>query len=173
MRSEILEAKGADGGILRVEFLWRGDRFGHAISIVNPGGEAELLLESLEGTSADDWPASPPLQSLHREALADSRTALLLVGSAGRSHWSASVEASASEPGLLFDLACRPGTPPGWLGCRYRTHAPATAAVFIESDNAVIQWEASEVRIPPRAIQLPTVRWKYSIGSRCSDSTKY
>src|SRR5436190_4759521 len=85
-----IEASHPDGLRLRAEFIWHGDRFAHIISLVNPHGDIQPLLESIEGTTADDWPSSPPLQSLSVEKLPDGRPVALLVGMAGGSHWSAS-----------------------------------------------------------------------------------
>src|SRR3954451_16891094 len=104
MRSEAIEAASSDGTRLLVEFIRYGDRYGHVISLVNAAGEIEPLLESVEGRSDDAWPDSPPLQSLSIEKLPDGRSAALLVGMAGRSHWSASVEPTAGQPGLTVDV---------------------------------------------------------------------
>src|SRR5262245_7365890 len=120
MRSDGIEATGAEGQRLRVQFVWNGDRYGHVISLVESNGEIQPMLESIEGTSADDWPASPPLQSLSIETVPNGRRAALLVGMAGGSHWSASVEATVGRAELTFDLACRHGRQPIWLGNRYR-----------------------------------------------------
>src|SRR5437016_1791687 len=102
MRSEAIEAIGSNNLRLRVEFTWRGDRFGQVISFVGPDGRVQPLLESIEGTASDDWPPSPPLQSLSIEKLSDGRSAALFVGMAGGSHWSASVEPIQGEPELLL-----------------------------------------------------------------------
>src|SRR5262245_36695789 len=104
MRNESLIARGQRGA-MRVEFVWRGDRYGHVISALDHAGQTVPLFESIEGTPADDWPPSPPLVNLHREMLPDGREALLSVGAAGRSHWSASVEAAQHEAALMFDFA--------------------------------------------------------------------
>jgi hypothetical protein len=118
MRNQAIESRG-DGWVLRVEFVWRGDRFGQVISVVGADGVAAPLLESVEEANADGFPASPPLQSLSIETLADGRRAALLVGMAGRSHWSASIEPLADAAGLLFDIACRAGEPRPRLASEY------------------------------------------------------
>src|SRR5947208_6718154 len=115
-----MDAPGRNGLMLRVEFRWNNDRFKHVVSIVDVTGQATPLLESLEGTPSDPWPPSPPLQSLHIEKLSDGRRATLLVGMAGRSHWSASIEVALGEAKLVFDLACRHTQQPQRLGSRYR-----------------------------------------------------
>src|SRR5207244_9937204 len=110
---------GSEGSRLRIEFAWLGDRYGHIISLIDAHGVAERLLESIEGTANDDWPPSPPLQSLSMETLTDGRRVALLVGLAGRSHWSASIEPALGKAELVFDLACRHGPNHGMLGSRY------------------------------------------------------
>src|SRR5512145_957858 len=92
-------------GDLRVVFRWRGDRYGHTVKR-RIDGVWRPLLESIEGTADDDWPLSPALQSLHIERRPNGPVALL-VGQAGSSHWSASVEADQNCSALIFDLACR------------------------------------------------------------------
>jgi hypothetical protein len=120
MRSELLETPANDGWFLRVEFLWHVDRYRHVISAVDSTGLATPLLESVEGSLADDWPPSPPLQSLHLETRPDGSRVALLVGMAGKSHWSASIGAGASAIGLVFDLACRAAIASVQIGSRYR-----------------------------------------------------
>ena len=67
MRSDAIEATAAHGLLLRVEFNWLGDRYSHLISAVHPSGEIRPLLDSIEGAPTDNWPPSPPLQSLSIE----------------------------------------------------------------------------------------------------------
>jgi len=47
----------------------------------------------------------------------------LLVGMAGRSHWSLSVEPIAGRAAFLFDAACRLHARPTWLGHVWRAAA--------------------------------------------------
>src|SRR5262245_61442427 len=164
MRSEVLEAAGRYGESLRVEFLWRGDRYGHVISAADDAGDFVPLLESLEGTPADDFPPSPPLQNLHRETLPGGRPALLLVGAAGRSHWSASVE--AQDAGLSFDFACRHSGPASWLGCRYRTFSGAKSRLSIDAEGCRIACQENEVEICARAGASATARWRFTVSVR-------
>jgi len=78
---------------------------------------------SVEGPEASGgdprWPASPVLVELSR--LQTPRgPALLGVGSAGRSHFSASIDADPHLPDRLrFEVACRVQEPPAWLGSTY------------------------------------------------------
>jgi hypothetical protein len=118
-RHHILESSGPAGVTLRLSFVWWLDRFGHVISVVTPRQGLATVLNSLEGDAKDAWPASPPLQSLTLEQLEGGRRAALLIGMAGRSHWSASVETVPRKPALVFDVACRLGSLPAELGSRY------------------------------------------------------
>jgi hypothetical protein len=162
MRSEAIEATGPNG-LLRVEFVLRGDRYAHVISLVKSNGEIQPLLESVEGTAADDWPSSPPLQSISVETLSDGRPAALLVGMAGGSHWSASVEPIQGEPELMFDVACRHSRPPTWLGSRYRRLSSAAQRVTIRCDQANVTYDDEFIVIKSSAAaSTGTARWKYA-----------
>jgi hypothetical protein len=165
MRNEAIEARGVEGLGLRVEFFWDGDRFGQLISTVSPNGEPQPILQSIEGSPADDWPASPPLQNLSIENLAGSRRAALLVGMAGQSHWSASVEAMPDKPELAFDLACRHATLPTWLGNRYRRLSDQASRVTIHGEDARVGESESIIAIEPAMALAPrgTSRWRFCI----------
>src|SRR5688572_22582104 len=126
-RSETIDAASPDGRVLRVEFIWRGDRYVHCISLVEPSGEVSSLLESIEGDPDDVWPSSPPLQSLSLETRPDGRQVALLVGMAGGSHWSASIEALPNAGELAFDIACRHTKQPAQLGSQYQRLSACTA----------------------------------------------
>src|SRR5436853_5119442 len=89
-----LETHNATGRGLRVAFTRVKDRFAHTVWLLE-GDAATPLWASVEGSDADDWPASPALQQLSIETLPDGRRVALLVGMAGTSHWSLSVEPAA------------------------------------------------------------------------------
>lgn len=93
-------------GRLLLRFSWRGDRFAHAVSLAD-APDAGLLLESLEGSASETWPPSGPLQSLHVEQQSGSNPVALLVGMAGKSHWSAAVELFPAQSRMRWDMACR------------------------------------------------------------------
>ena len=126
--NDYLEFSINEGHKLRIEFFKMEDRYAHRLSVVLIGkaGEETVvpLAESVEGTADDPWPPSPPLQSLSIEELTLDRTAALLVGMAGRSHWSASIEAEFPPRPFVgtakFQLACRFTTVPQRLGSTYR-----------------------------------------------------
>jgi hypothetical protein len=147
-----VESVTAGGHRLRVDFFKLSDRYGHRLSVVlrdEPGRETMIpLAESVEGTSDDPWPPSPPLQSFSIETLADGRTAALLVGMAGRSHWSASIDVKPDESviGLIeFDFACRSAELPRSLACEYR----ALPGVEVHLDPKIwflqLRWQNARV----------------------------
>lgn len=147
----------------------RGDRYGHRIER-RIDGAWHVVLESLEGALDEDWPASPVLQNLHIEPRSSGPVALL-VGKAGQSHWSASIEPLSNQAGFQFDIACRVRQPPRQLGSTYQSSA-AGASLIVDLaatseetlSESVIHEQSTVVRIRP--IELPddfpsTVRWRY------------
>lgn len=165
---EQVHARGKNGVSLLVRFVWRGDRYSHVISLFSATGEDTPILESIEGTADQDWPDSPPLQSLHIEERAGGTKVALLVGMAGRSHWSASIEAAPGEAKLIFDFACRHPTDVAWIGNRYRALAGATERIAIEPIAARVQIGAGSIHIEPESqpTQAATTRWQFAIALR-------
>jgi hypothetical protein len=171
--SKILSA-----GPLKVEFVRSGDRYGHQVFWHRLGGGGILM--SQVGLPDDIWPPSPVLQSLHFEIRSDESQTAMLVGMAGRSHWSMSVEADPKQNRLLFDVACRVQDPPVWLGSCYDSfnqHGRAWPLdcisimawhggqpgqeILVQADRS-----AGTVRIPATiAIHgFPqTIRWRYAV----------
>ncbi len=161
-----LDATDARGRTLRIEFVRRNDRYGHAVSEVAPDGRARAVLESVEGTARDEWPASPPLQNLSIEELAPGRRAALLVGMAGRSHWSASIEAVPGEAAFVFDIACRTSGGQVELGSLYQVVEPdgSRCDVKAEEECQVHAGNRGQIGIVPSESCGPdTIRWKYRI----------
>jgi len=158
-----------ESGVLRVVFHWRGDRFGHRIEH-QISGQWRAVVASLEGSPDEAWPPSPALQTLHIERRATGPVALL-VGKAGTSHWSASIEPLSDQAGFQFDIACRVQQPPWQLGSTYQS--PPTGGrpivdITATSQEALCELAAHEqstvVRIRP--LELPaerrsTIRWRY------------
>lgn len=131
-------------GAIQAVFSWVGDRWQHAILI-----DGMPWAESLEGPDGNDaaWPCSPPLVELSPAAIPRGR-AILGVGLAGRSHFSASIAPHADRPDtLVFEIACRIKEHPGWLGSTY-----------------VRGEEPLRVIAPPPPSELPaTIRWTYAV----------
>lgn len=169
-----------EAGDWRVEFFWRVDRVAHRISR-REGATWFLVAESIEGGPDDAWPPSPPFQQVHFERRVDDSTVALLVGMAGGSHWSASVEVDA-EGSLHWDIACRLAGIPERLGTSYLSEATAKVAdeplmiaigdarvILIARDGndqvAVSNFEgrALDWRIPVSPTsRAQTIRWQYS-----------
>lgn len=179
----VLEILGRGGRGLRVTFTWDEDRFGHEIAYLE-GPAATVCLKAELGVEQDPWPASPALQQLSLEGLQSDRPRALLVGMAGKSHWSQSVEADATAASLTFDVACRVQRQPRWLGSSYRTLHDAWRSPT--ADGRIAMGSQIELNIEPaagsppsriervgdllviapdlRTLRLPTtVRWKYRV----------
>jgi len=95
---------------LRVRFVFCEDRYAHEVQVAD-GADWRCLLRSVEGSPLEAWPASPPLQSLHMEDRGGNQRLALLVGMAGNSHWSASIELDTATSCARFDIACRVRAP--------------------------------------------------------------
>jgi hypothetical protein len=142
---EHLDVPAGDAGRLRVAFEHVGDRFRHVIGL-SSAGEFRPLIASVEGDASQAWPPSPPLQQLHVESRGEQGDVALLVGMAGRSHWSLSVEPCGGPigdaVGFIFDVACRSPEVPQFLGSRYVALKGAwrlegTDCAVLESPHAV------------------------------------
>jgi hypothetical protein len=164
------------GDRLQLRFARRGDRWEHIVEF-RTDGKLAWRLNSIEGTPDNDWPSSPAFQSLAMHAGPEGRKFALLVGMAGASHWSASIEADPAAERIVFDIACRIKQEPKWLGSSYLAWPsdgkesrlviePAGPQSTSDISRPVIEVEANQIRIcvPHRIDPLPrTVRWKYSI----------
>jgi|GEM_PF-3199226 len=125
--SEILilrPAANKGGLLLRCERII--DRFQKTVLWADENGIETVVLQSVEGTAAEDFPASPPIQQIHIQEI-NGAPVMLGVGMAGRGHWSASIMLDNANPDegnvecstLLFQYAAKfPGTS-GWLGCTW------------------------------------------------------
>lgn len=165
-RETMLEADG-----VRVVFFHDGDRVAHRIEVRDDaGGGWETALASLEGCADEAWPASPPFQQLHVEGR-PTGPILFLVGMAGKSHWSAAVEAAADRRSIRFDVAVRVQAQPERLGSVYANvetfrgpapHFVAEAATIV--DHAVELGDAPRVRPSDDLVNPPaTLGWKYAV----------
>lgn len=132
---------------LAVRFTWQIDRWAHSIAW---GDDAWRSVEGPHEAAGDPrWPASPVLVELSRLDLPHG-PAILGVGRAGKSHFSASITADPGRPGrLVFEIACRVQDPPAWLGSTYRGPAGRVCVV------------------PPAGPEPPaTIRWAYAVSPR-------
>ena len=184
--TEIVSMPDTAGRRLKVRFFQQADRYAHSVWWVD-GDSETILLESVEGDDRAAWPPSPPLQQLTVEDRPDGGRVLLLVGMAGTSHWSLSVEPHPSDPAFLFDVACRIKGECRRLGNQYRCHArpaaprgPQTiefgvADQLIRLDSeargngpaAPVEISGETVSVhptPPSARPPTTARWTYRVA---------
>jgi hypothetical protein len=137
-------------GSLTVTFDRRHDRWAHSVML-----DDRLLAESVEdsddGAGDPRWPASPVLTEV-MPTTAAGRPAIVGVGLAGRSHFSASFTPHPTlADGVLVEVACRVQEPPGRLGSTYRT---ADGRLV----RAVPCGQADTDALPR------TIQWSYAIG---------
>lgn len=126
-------------GALKIEFEKIGDRFSHKL-LIERDGEWSVVLESIEGTDEERWPASPPLQQIVAEPIGkDSRTVLLGVGLSGTGHWSISVDENEAG-GLLMDIACRVSGDHGFLGSTWRLGESWAVSKLVQQDDRKIMF---------------------------------
>ena len=148
---------------LRVDFTYRVDRFVQTLFL----NDSEVGT-SVEGDQGSLWPPSPPIQQLSGQQM-DRSLVILGVGAAGRSHWSVSIERDRDPSAVLFDVACRCGQPPIWLGNTYRLAEtialrPATPA-GMESATIIDRPEADRATVAVRcsASESGTHRWAFTL----------
>jgi hypothetical protein len=150
-------------GRICVKFSWNIDRWHHCFQI-----DQKNYLQSVEKDGitqnnrsqtvphgiSDTWPASPVITEVTpTEAM--GHPALVAIGLAGRSHFSASLTASqAEEDSILVEVACRAQEAPKWLGSTYLQYGESP------QDNLIA--------IQPQAIDTfdrpVTILWSYRIS---------
>lgn len=133
-------------GPLRVEFRRNGDRIAHRLELISDDREL-VIAESMENGEYVDWPASPPFQQVS-ETLAADQQAIMLVGMAGRTHWSAAI--SLVHGALDFDIACRLTGEPGSLGSTYKTVGGVDVARTRTGADLVLGQPSGRVIIVPQ-----------------------
>lgn len=139
-------------GPLAIAFDRRHDRWAHRVML-----DGRIVAESVEdsGEGPDDprWPASPVLTEV-TPTTAAGRPAIVGVGLAGRSHFSASFTPHPTlADAVLVEIACRVQEQPIRLGSTYRM-----------ADGRLVRAVPSgQAGSPP----LPrTIQWSYAIGPR-------
>ena len=177
-----LIAMNPDGVGLQVRFSWRQDRHCHTVSLLAENRPIPVF-ESVEGSSTDVWPPSPPLQQLSVEELRPGIQVALLVGMAGKSHWSISVEPLSDRAAFVFDVACRAGEIVEQLGSGYllladglTTDGERDAVLEVEGRSLQIRCDrtgqtATTVQDGPLGPRLEpasinpggTTRWRYTV----------
>jgi len=181
-----------DGVELRIRFFLQADRYAHEIWL-RDGDAWAPALRSVEGSASDNWPASPPFQSLHIDERSGTRSLALLVGMAGKSHWSASVQLDPAGRQASFDVACRVRGASGRLASSYWLAEPRSNRVIaleaagqqatcglarpsepsiqlqIYQDHAPLRLshESGELKLQAEDAgpqeQARTVRWRYDV----------
>lgn len=163
----------------RLEFYLNAGRVAHVVHRLTAGRFVELI-RSLEGPEQHVWPVSPPFQELHVQQPTCGVQAALLVGRAGRSHWSASIELVEAVDLVRFDVACRIHEQPAWLGSCYllnqawrladRTLLLAgetmLVAELLDVEEALGPGTPAILRLAASQAAAPypqTVRWQYSL----------
>lgn len=163
----------------RLEFRLNGGRFEHVVCRLK-GGRFVELIRSLEGPEQHEWPVSPPFQELQVQRSPSGVHAALLVGRAGRSHWSASIELVEAADLVRFDVAGRIHEQPSWLGSCYTLNQAwkLVGGALLLGGEARLVADSLEVQEPqspgtPAILRLAaspapppypqTVRWKYSL----------
>lgn len=169
------------------------DRWSHQI-LLNDGQQPTVLLTSVEGDDQQTWPASAPLQDISHHDLPGGE-AILGVGMAGKSHWSASVSVVDNDS-IFFDMACLIKQSGAAVGSQYRAGSGVNVTtagddislevgnekIVIQSlrnegqqtalKHAAIQQDATTVSIAPDldlATITGSVRWCFYM--RLVDST--
>lgn len=150
--------------VLEAIFYQIGDRFTHQV-ILRSGNQSKTLLTALEGAPDETWPPSPPLQQLSIETRGESQVALL-VGMAGKSHFSASVESFPGQCRLEFDVAARVHTTPKQIGSAYQmpeaSLLPPNCLQAADSQTQTVR-KNGIIHIAPTLTEIgpPTLRWRY------------
>jgi hypothetical protein len=147
------------------------------------------VLASLEGDEANHWPPSPAFQELVIESKADSACSVaMLLGRAGTSHWSASIEADNARVQIRWDVACRLSHPPQFLGstyhvtdsCERSSRDDALILACAERERLILgeasgrpgglRLDGGRCLLSPLPQDPPaTLRWKYFLAVESSD----
>lgn len=141
---------------VELRFDWQGDRWAHTVRF--DGAADEQAVEgwhSIEGPGGGDerWPDSPVFVELNTHSVAGS-IAVIGLGLAGRSHFSASVAGDPAFPGAIrFDIAARIHEAPLHLGSTYES----------KGDSRPILVRVEPIPSPDDVLPR-TVEWSYRIG---------
>ena len=153
------------GSVLAVEFRRVEDRFWHEIVAIGSG--RRVIASSIEGDPSETWPPSPALQQLSIQPLPDGNQVALLVGMAGKSHFSLSVTADQENRRLVFEAACRYQQVPLFVGSKYQLAAPGQIHFALNDSLPTVATPHDDGMIvhPARADWPPPAlaRWWYAV----------
>ena len=139
---------------LEVRFTLAVDRWVHEVA----GCGGDSMWRSLEGSADGDerWPRSPAFVEVTRLGPGDD-AAVLAVGQAGRSHFSAVILPDPAIPGSVrFDVAARVHDEPEGLGSTYESIGPGAVGTIV-----TVKPGGGSAGSGPR-----TARWCYRVNAR-------
>ena len=131
------------------------DRWSHQILLIHDGKET-VLLTSVEGSDQQTWPPSAPLQDISHHDL-ETGEAILGVGMAGKSHWSASVSVE-DNAAIFFDMACLIKTENATVGSEYRV----ADGVDVKTDGEELRLQTEGSTITLRCHHPQNQRTKFA-----------
>lgn len=165
-----------ENGSLQIRFEWQQDRYAHVVRWQSESGEV-VEARSVEGSSDQDWPASPALQQLSTETIEGVPT-ILGVGCAGSSHFSVSVqvlEKGDADDGkalsvVRFDWAVRMSAsdakehPNADLGTKYTSEKMLASAVRGQTQSVRQSGADGGTRfVPDQSAGGRTRQWSYDL----------
>ncbi|KLU07889.1 hypothetical protein RISK_000068 [Rhodopirellula islandica] len=173
-----------ENGSLQIRFEWQQDRYAHVVRWQSESGEV-CEARSEEGSSDQDWPASPALQQLSTETIEGVPT-ILGVGCAGSSHFSVSVQVletggtAADEnplPAVRFDWAVRMSAaaakehPDADLGTKYTAEKMLASSLHGQTETVCDPTSDGGSRfVPDPSGGGRTRQWSYDLlGAACAD----
>ena len=115
-------------------------QFRQAIEFGDQPGDSNLPILAQpagEASANETWPPCPPVQEcLNHSGL---ENVLLTTGMAGKAHWSSAIEAKEADGSefIEWDVACRTGTKPDFLGSVWQVAGDAT--VHSDADGATVE----------------------------------
>lgn len=177
----VLDMISLSAGALSVRYSKLRDRLSHTVGIA-VGDSYIPLLESIEGSEEEPWPASPPMQQMVEECFTPGTSPVLLgVGLSGNGHWSTAIETQKIGQ-LKFDIACKNTKSSTWFGSQYRILAPIQPSIrpnsiefFVEPARIELSMSIGRldfcdaerrVRVSPisEPSSIQTHRWCYEIS---------
>ena len=145
-------------GTLSVRYTKFQDRLSHTIGIEIDDSYCAIL-ESIEGSEEDPWPASPPMQQMVEECFTPGANPVLLgVGLSGNGHWSTAIE-TIDFKRLKFDIACKNSKSAAAFGSQYR--ALTHFQLSVQPTSNCVVFDLSEFG---NSLISPRIELRVSIG---------